>query len=81
MRRITFAPANVALDEAAPLEVVFANTDGRTVEIALIGYSIPPTDVLRGGKSTGSWYHDAGSGLLVLVESDGASYPTWKVVP
>jgi len=81
VQRITVDPAKLDLNKTAALEVVFNNVDGNTVEIALAGYPQPPTDVLRGGQSTGSWTYDAVTGTVVLIESGGQNYPTWRIVP
>ena len=81
VQRITVDPAKLELDKADALEVVFNNVDGNTVEIALSGYPQPPSNVLRGGQSTGSWTYDAVTGTVVLIESNGSNYPTWRIEP
>lgn len=81
IERVSFDPATLNMDKSADFEMVFNNNDGRTVEIELKGYSSAPTDVQRGGSSTGSWYYDSVNQSVVLIESSGQNYPTWRVIP
>ena len=79
--RIVYDPKDLGMNVSATHEVVFGSSQLNTIEIVLRGYPQPPTDVKRAGVSTGSWYHDTVKDCVVLIESNGASYPKWSVIP
>jgi len=79
--RLSVDPELLGLDDAAPLELIVNNTDGLPLEFVLEGYDQAPTDVWRGGASTGSWSYDAANKTVHLYEANAANYPLWKVWP
>ena len=78
---VTIDAAAARMSTVTPLEIAFANNDGGTVEIEVLGYPVAPTTVLRNGQASGSWTHDPENESVVLTEVDGAEFPTWRIEP
>lgn len=69
------------LNPAQPLTVVIGISDGQADQIVLRGYPNAPQNVLRMGRSTPNWSHDPVAGTVTLLESNGAGYPAWTILP
>ena len=81
LKRITVHTGSIGLDTSIELNLITSTLDGTPDEIGFDGYAQIPSDVRRGGISTPNWSFDAGTGCVVLYESNGAGYPQWTIVP
>jgi poly(3-hydroxybutyrate) depolymerase len=79
--RVSFDPSEHGLDKGSAVELLFQNVDGLAVDLVLEGYSQAPSDVWRGGGSTGSWSYDPVAETVTLFETNGANWPKWTVFP
>jgi poly(3-hydroxybutyrate) depolymerase len=81
LARASLLAGDMGLDVTLPFEIVVGNKDGLALDIVLRGYAAPPSAVLRGGRATGSWSHDAQAETVTLFETNAATFPLWRVEP
>lgn len=81
LERLSLRLVPLGLDPGATLYLVHQAADGTVDELALRGFSGPPSEVRRNGQPTSDWSYTPASGELVVRPSTDGSETLLTIVP